>query len=260
MSRVENEDGWDDDFGGFGDETNYDEEEFGDFSESKITELQASPVKTSTIDNNANKQGFENNLKVDSILSQTAALLDASINNSARNEVVEKCIAQILDDIPESSHTVEPQDRTSENPLLDPSAADSFVSDVMQTVDHASIEPRLLRNLLFVAVSGISDPRKICELLTPLSELQLPYKETNPMAQDAPPLSIEEIQAIISVQESQSLLDSQATDLESTLEHALQSIDVLIAAKEQELAKKKDAIDAYNQVIQTLVAQATKLH
>ncbi|KAJ2161216.1 hypothetical protein GGF46_001644 [Coemansia sp. RSA 552] len=53
--------------------------------------------------------------------------------------------------------------------------------------------------------------------------------------------------------------ESQAGE-KSRLHHALESLRLLVAAKEQEAAKRRDSVLAYNQVIQTLVAQASKLH
>ncbi|KAJ2385148.1 hypothetical protein H4S02_004480, partial [Coemansia sp. RSA 2611] len=50
----------------------------------------------------------------------------------------------------------------------------------------------------------------------------------------------------------------QAT--KAQLNRALCSLNALLADKEQEVARRKDAVLAYNQVIQTLVAQASKLH
>ncbi|KAJ2551759.1 hypothetical protein EV175_003571, partial [Coemansia sp. RSA 1933] len=80
-------------------------------------------------------------------------------------------------------------------------------------------------------------------------------------SKETPLFSIDEVRSIVAAQEpSFDLLNTDTPDTLDTLRHALLSIDSLIAAKEQELAKKKEDIVTYNQVIQKLIAQASRLH
>ncbi|KAJ1871158.1 hypothetical protein LPJ55_004091 [Coemansia sp. RSA 990] len=112
-------------------------------------------------------------------------------------------------------------------------------------------ESRLLSNLLLVAASNL---RQDCysALLQPLSKLKVNSSTTALEAK----LSISEIRrlAACSVDE----LDNEAG--QRSLRQALASIELLVSEKQQLVDKQRDEVDAYNQVIQRLVAQATKLH
>ncbi|KAJ1734290.1 hypothetical protein LPJ72_002427 [Coemansia sp. Benny D160-2] len=158
--------------------------------------------------------------------------------------------------------------------------ADETVAAVLRrnTSTHGEMEPRLLRNLLLVSVASESlDSRDIRYLLTPLSKIitDLEAHKKKKHSKKLPLLTMEEIQAIALSQEQQPSLsedlvesNSQANGVDGddddnvlgALKHALVSIDALIVAKTQEIDKKRDDIVAYNQVIQKLIAQASKLH
>ncbi|KAJ2778241.1 hypothetical protein H4R18_004717 [Coemansia javaensis] len=120
-------------------------------------------------------------------------------------------------------------------------------------------EPRLLRNLALVAVAGDLPGIETPRLLTPLAELKrMAARAVAPPSEPDPPplLPIDEIRRIAALEPGH----SAAPDLPLLLRHALRSIDALTEAKAAEAAKRRDAVDVYNQVIQTLVAQASKLH
>ncbi|KAJ2005621.1 hypothetical protein GGI04_002173 [Coemansia thaxteri] len=81
------------------------------------------------------------------------------------------------------------------------------------------------------------------------------FGSASPEPAEAPPeiamLDIDKVRQIAG--------DSEET-APALLSQALHTVNALIADKEREVAKRRDAVLAYNQVIQTLVAQAAKLH
>ncbi|KAJ1730582.1 hypothetical protein LPJ61_002937 [Coemansia biformis] len=138
--------------------------------------------------------------------------------------------------------------------LLPPRAVEGIVADQRGSgAELAGAEPRLLRNLILVALSGDLSAADKALLLTPSSELKRLTAEAETKAQDSAPLSIDQIRHAAAQ-------DGSSPEQMAMLRRALSSIDRLTAAKRQEVAKRRDAIDAYNQVIQALVAQASKLH
>ncbi|KAJ2394930.1 hypothetical protein GGI23_004498 [Coemansia sp. RSA 2559] len=261
-------------FGVFGDE-NYDYEDFGDFGDfGEPTSMQSQAPVTETngvAARSINQQSPDTNTPslVDSTLEQTAALFDDSLTDEIRNETLEKCIRNVFGQAPDPANEIDREqgklkDMRLENGLLSPNTANDLVTDILRrTTDRAETEPRLLRNLLLVsAASGNLDPQDIRHLLTPLWKIKALETQQKEQSKETPLFNIDEIQSIAAAQEpSSELLDTTSQpDALNTLKHALLSIDALIATKEQALAKKKDDIVTYNQVIQKLIAQASKLH
>ncbi|KAJ2482924.1 hypothetical protein IWW56_000766 [Coemansia sp. RSA 2131] len=137
--------------------------------------------------------------------------------------------------------------------LLPSTTVDTTVSHMLDSTGAAVVEPRLVKNMLLIAASSdLSEPHQT-KLLTPLSEQSLNGRD---IAIDSEHLDISEIRRL-----SACSADSLATDDgQELLRRGLKSLDMMVALREQDVVKRRDAIDAYNQVIQTLVAQATRLH
>ncbi|KAJ1667165.1 hypothetical protein IW140_001581 [Coemansia sp. RSA 1813] len=276
MSEIGNGSEHDDEFGMFGDE-NYDNEDFGDFGDfnelaSKQTNEPVAVAEANGVDTIYKKQlgtDPETPSLVDSTLEQASALLDDSMPGRPWNETLEKCIRDVFK-VPNTDSEIDEEqarlrDMRLDNDLFSSDSTNDFITDVLRRrTDCAETEPRLLRNLLLVSVaSGNFDSQDIRYLLTPLCQIKALETQKMEQEKETPLFSIEEIQSIATDQEpSLDLIDgaSLQTDTIDTLRHALLSIDTLITAKEQELTKKKDDIVTYNQVIQKLIAQASKLH
>ncbi|KAJ2290761.1 hypothetical protein IW141_003071 [Coemansia sp. RSA 355] len=140
-------------------------------------------------------------------------------------------------------------------PLLPSSTVDTTVSRMLDGTGAAGVEPRLVKNMLLIAASGDLSELHQTKLLTPLSELSL-SNNGHDIATDSKHIDISEIRRLAACS-----ADSLATVAgQESLRRALKSLDTMIALREQDVVKRRDAIDAYNQVIQTLVAQATRLH
>ncbi|KAJ2521275.1 hypothetical protein GGI11_002060, partial [Coemansia sp. RSA 2049] len=222
---------------------------------------------------------------IDSTLAQAASLLDGALSDHARGETLEKCMSNIFSNFPDcnDSSKIDGEEpkldelRLDNNNNDDDSSyiatttmsttnADETVAAVLRrnTSTHGEMEPRLLRNLLLVSVVSESlDSRDIRYLLTPLSKIiiDLEAHKKKKHSKKLPLLTVEEIQAIALSQEQQPSLSGdlvesnpQANGVDDdddnalgALKHALVSIDALIAAKAQEIDKKRDDIVAYNQ-------------
>ncbi|KAJ1842141.1 hypothetical protein LPJ70_003943 [Coemansia sp. RSA 2708] len=234
----------DDEFGGFGEEFRGSDvdDDFGDFNDFGEPET---PVKEPTPER----------APVESVLTASRALFRPSADRAEQLTVLKQCTDMAFGTDCEQPEAPRPQLPVA---LLSPSKVSNTVSSLAATRDLAvAAEPRLVRNLLLLAaVSPHTPEARQRELLTPLSELSLADNSGDHVAKDATALDIGEIRRLAA--QSADLLDSAAG--RASLGHALESIRFLVAAKEQEVAKRKDAVDAYNHVIQTLVAQATKLH
>ncbi|KAJ2663317.1 hypothetical protein IWW48_001419 [Coemansia sp. RSA 1200] len=237
---------------------------------------------------------------IDSTLAQAAPLLDNALSDHARGETLEECISNIFSNLPDCNDSSkidigEPKldklrlDNNNyyynddDGPCIATTTtgttnADETVAAVLRrnTSTREEMEPRLLRNLLLVSVASESlDSRDIRYLLTPLSKIIIDLEaHKKKHSKKLPLLTVEEIQAIALSQEQQPSLpedlaennpqgngvDDDDDNVLGALKHALVSIDALIAAKVQEIDKRRDDIVAYNQVIQKLIAQASKLH
>ncbi|KAI8320410.1 hypothetical protein GQ54DRAFT_312686 [Martensiomyces pterosporus] len=185
-------------------------------------------------------------------------MLNGLEGHGDRVQVIRKCLDLTFGDI---ETTAENMHARPQSPVI---ALDTAIKGGIpktatnSTAGQATGEPRLLRNLLLIALSARLPDECWEHLLTPLSELRIEAIHSDEMAAEAAPLSIDEVRRIAA-----QLPDtgSGAADQQiAVLERALRSIDLLVSAKEKEVAKRRDEIDTYNQVIQTLVAQASKLH
>ncbi|KAJ2460490.1 hypothetical protein GGF42_000811 [Coemansia sp. RSA 2424] len=248
---VEDGGGSEDEFGGFGDDLDDFEAEFGDFDEAP-TIVAVSKVEQS-------------GPSIDTVLNCTSALFAAAKDSEGCSETIRKCLAQVIDDcdqLPGVSAVPELHSASLTSRELE-SCIEGCIEGCIESCIESSVtalspptaselEPRLLQNVLVVALSTkLSDDLRM-RLLTPSSELSA---EEAQLLDEAPPTvalyDIDKVRQIVSG--SEQLAPAQ-------LKRALSSINALIADQEQEVARRKDAVLAYNQVIQTLVAQASKLH
>ncbi|KAJ2490614.1 hypothetical protein IWW37_002988 [Coemansia sp. RSA 2050] len=244
IQQVEDGDGAEDDFGGFGDEF---ETGFDDFDEASFTPPVLAPVRAAT-----NKLE-QHRPSVDTVLASTSLLFAAAEDCGSYVEAIQQCLAQIFDG--QDRLTAVPDDSSQISGLLSPGELESCLKKLTSTSTAlASLEPgpRLLQNMLVVALSATLSDEVRARLLTPLSKLSI---EEAQLLDEAPSTAafydIDTVRQIASGTE-------QATTAQ--LSQALCSLNALLADKEQEIARRKDAVLAYNQVIQTLVAQASKLH
>ncbi|KAJ2502877.1 hypothetical protein GGH96_000747 [Coemansia sp. RSA 1972] len=140
-------------------------------------------------------------------------------------------------------------------PLLPSTTVDTTVSRMLDDAEATDVEPRLVKNLLLIAASSDLSELHQTKLLTPLSEQSLSNNGRD-IATDSEHIDISEIRRLAACSTG-SLATNAGQEL---LRRALKSLDTMVALREQDVVKRRDAIDAYNQVIQTLVAQATRLH
>ncbi|KAJ1641879.1 hypothetical protein J3B02_001314 [Coemansia erecta] len=275
-----------DDFGGFGepnaDSTGDDFGDFGDFNDFEPISAQvvAETSKPFTSDDTEDTKSLSETVSkpkksvdieasvIDALLTKTTPLFDPLEASSIDDKValLSQCLAQSFDMITVPSFN----STTAADPDSDPFGYidDSHdpTSSISSLLNNAQIpfpeEPRLLWNLIFSIVADKIPESIRTLLLTPQSELDAAsgiaqenqYRDSDVPEEPAALLCIDRIRQLAAQDAASS---SSSTDM---LFLAIRSLDSLISAKEQEIAKRKDAIDAYNQVIQTLVVQATKLH
>ncbi|KAJ2456157.1 hypothetical protein EV183_000083 [Coemansia sp. RSA 2336] len=218
-------------FGSF----NNDVDEFGDFNDFDDFEAPETPADTPTI----------------SPLEALLSLSDAYFQNPGDRHKHQQTTLECLNMAFDTAKDIQPPASIPETALLN----DDIHAAVMR-LDCTSdgpleVEPRLLSNLLLVAASNVQQDC-YSELLQPLSNLKV--NSSAAALEDQP--SIAEIRrlAACSVDE----LDNESG--RKSLRQALASIELLASEKQQLVDKQRDEVDAYNQVIQRLVAQATKLH
>ncbi|KAJ2700063.1 hypothetical protein H4218_002233 [Coemansia sp. IMI 209128] len=244
FQEVDGEDGAEDDFGGFGDEF---ETGFDDFDEAPFTPPALAPVIAATNKVEQRKHS------VDTVLASTSLLFSAAGDHDSRTETIQQCLAQIFDD--QARLPALRDDSGQTFCLLSPGELESCLGSLTSTASTlTSIEPgpRLLQNTLAVALStSLSDEVRV-RLLTPLSKLSL---ENTQLSDEVPATA-----ALYDIDTVRQIASGTEQATKAQLNRALCSLNALLADKEQEVARRKDAVLAYNQVIQTLVAQASKLH
>ncbi|KAJ1951022.1 hypothetical protein EC988_004174 [Linderina pennispora] len=243
--------GDDDDFGGFGDfgqetgadnaNTATDFDDFGDFDDFDSAPVsEPDPAQPPAVPSLAPT--------ADPVLSAAQALFNGATGDSEQTDIVQQCLELAFG----STEAVEIDTHTGSTvtTAADAASIDSLERSLRKCAPGAS-ESRLLRNLVWIALAANVPEEFKSDLLTPLSVLRAQARSDNQGAQELDPLTIEDIRLIAT-----GTSDAQDEDIV----RALQSIDQLIKARMGEVAKKKEEIDTYNQVIQTLVAQASKLH
>ncbi|KAJ2007969.1 hypothetical protein H4R26_000477 [Coemansia thaxteri] len=238
----------DDDFGGFGeeaDEFGAEADEFGDFG-SASPEVNAIP----TIAADSSKP--RGPPSIEAVLAQTSTLFGADRNPEDNTAALSECLAQIFGSPTQSlSPLVGPGECSA---VLAPSELECCITRLASTSDTCltvKAEPRLLQNILVVALAAKLPDSTRTRLLTPLSELSIGKAQPAEAPPEIAMLDIDKVRQIAG--------DSEET-APALLSQALHTVNALIADKEREVAKRRDAVLAYNQVIQTLVAQAAKLH
>ncbi|KAJ2062781.1 hypothetical protein GGI17_002169 [Coemansia sp. S146] len=244
IQQAGNGGGAEDDFGGFGDEF---EADFDDFDEAPFTA--AAPAIVTTKEEEEEKS----RPSIDTVLARTSMLFVATEDYESCAETIHQCLTQIFDDHGPLPAVPEASDQNSV--LLMPSELESCLENSVSTskaLTSLEPEPRLLQNVLMVALStSLSDDVRM-RLLTPSSELST---EEAQLLAEVPPTA-----ALYDIGQVRQISNSSEQTTPTQLSRALCSLNTLIADKEQEVARRKDAVLAYNQVIQTLVAQASKLH
>ncbi|KAJ2712151.1 hypothetical protein H4R19_002903 [Coemansia spiralis] len=191
------------------------------------------------------------------LLDSTLARLDALLSRSpgggdSRLEALGECLDCVFGSV--AAGQAAPAVCEAPEWLLSEDAVQRAVAGRPSSDAPASAEPRLLRNLILVALSGDLAATDKAHLLTPSAELARQTAEAEASAQqESAPLTIDQIRLAAAQ-------DEPGADQAAMLRRALASIELLTAAKKQEVVKRKDAIDVYNQVIQALVVQASKLH
>ncbi|KAJ2745090.1 hypothetical protein GGI20_002423 [Coemansia sp. BCRC 34301] len=233
--HAEDENGSTDEFGGFGDEV----DDFVDFVEAPAI---ASAGKV-----------VHGGLSIDTVLAHTSALFGPAKDHSACVGTIQKCLAQVFDDCDLSSVTPTVSER---HPALLTRCKLESCIESLATLSNTSAapepEPRLLQNMLVVALStNLSDDVRM-RLLTPSSELFV--EEVRTLDNKLPAIALYDIDKV------RQIASGSGQPTLSQLSRALGSLNNLITDKEQEVARRKDTVLAYNQVVQTLVAQASKLH
>ncbi|KAJ2873279.1 hypothetical protein GGH93_003347 [Coemansia aciculifera] len=237
--------GAEDDFGGFGDEF---EANFDDFDEAPFTASAPAIVTTKE-----EEEEEKSRPSIDTVLARTSLLFVATEDYKSCAETIHQCLTQIFDDHGPLPAVPEASDQRSA--LLMPSELESCLENSVSTsklLTSLEPEPRLLQNVLVVALSTTLSDDVRMRLLTPSSELST--EEAQLLAEVPPTVALYDIDQVRQISNS----SEQTTP--SQLSRALCSLNTLIANKEQEVTRRKDAVLAYNQVIQTLVAQASKLH
>ncbi|KAJ2419725.1 hypothetical protein GGF41_004525, partial [Coemansia sp. RSA 2531] len=232
-----------DDFGGFGDEF---EADFDDFDEAPFT------VTTPAIVT-ASEEEEQSRPSIDTVLARTSLLFVEPENYESCAETIHQCLTQIFDDHDMLPTVPEVPDQSSA--LLTPGELKSCLETSVSTskaLAALELEPRLLQNVLLVGLSTTLPDDVRMRLLTPLSELST---EEAQILGEVPPTA-----ALYDIEQVRLISNSSEPNTPAQLSRVLCSLNALIADKEQEVARRKDAVLAYNQVIQTLVAQASKLH
>lgn len=192
-------------------------------------------------------------LSIDSVLSMASPLFSKNQHTKEdyenRVELIKGCMAKIF-----GNHDTEVSTPSSYEPLslMTPRQIHDAIGPVAKIDNEVSKTDRqLLRKI--VLASALCDPKQPTDKLLGLPNSQTTNEGTTTAAatttEDTCPLPLDKVRQIVSIKDS--------TDQQ--LKHALYSIDTMISAKQEEVAKRKDAIDAYNQVIQTLVDQASKI-
>ncbi|KAJ1900337.1 hypothetical protein LPJ66_001539 [Kickxella alabastrina] len=246
-----------DDFGGFGDNDNNsaaDFDDFGDFNEFGISD--APELLTVLVVNKHIEESVPVS-DVDRVLAKAKSLIDSSTDSyDNRAAILDECLDQALGSTQQQLHGEHIESNAHSNIGGAEEAEDMLERLIgsglpLNVINIPASEPRLLRNLVLIAAATKLPEELHSQLLMPVAQTESATNQTRKQAPAAiPMLDIDRIRQ----------LELQSTSSEESLRHALKSINALISAKEKEIAKRKDSIEAYNQVIQTLVAQATKLH
>ncbi|PIA19692.1 hypothetical protein COEREDRAFT_5506 [Coemansia reversa NRRL 1564] len=229
------------------------EDDFGDFGDFELDDFSnTSELHTplTTI------MPTQNHPSIESVLTRGGALFGQSAEDGIQTEALEDCLAHVFGS---PSNFIE--EKTTESlpqvDLLSKCQIESYISKISRGPALEETEPRLLRNMLVVAMrTDLSDEYKEL-LLTPLSQLESRINVLGKISPTNSLLALDEIRQISTLELD--FMESDTRQIEQ-LQHALDSITQLIETKEQEITKQNDSISAYNQVIQTLVAQASKLH
>ncbi|KAJ2464361.1 hypothetical protein GGI03_003278 [Coemansia sp. RSA 2337] len=243
MQQAEDGGGPEDDFGGFGDEF---EADFDDFDEAPFT------VATPAIVT-ASEEEEQSRPSIDTVLARTSLLFVAPEDYESCAETIHQCLTQIFDDHDMLPTVPEVPDQSSA--LFTPGELKSCLDTSVSTskaLATLELEPRLIQNVLLVGLSTTLPDDVRMRLLTPLSELST---EKAQILGEVPPTA-----ALYDIEQVRQISNSSEPNTPAQLSRVLCSLNALIADKEQEVARRKDAVLAYNQVIQTLVAQASKLH
>ncbi|KAJ2761272.1 hypothetical protein IWQ56_005292 [Coemansia nantahalensis] len=223
-----------------------DDDDFGDFGDFGAVAPEPEP----TAEDAGPPQG-----PVESTLARLDALLSRPPDSDDdRLKVLDDCLERVLG--PAATSPEAPAAHGDPSWLLSEDAVQRAVAGGHgdnEAAAAAAAEPRLLRNLILATVSSDLAAADRSRLLTPLADLKRRATTAEAGAQAPGPLPIDQIRLLAAQ-------DEPGADQAALLRRALASIDLLVAAKAEEVAKRKDAVDAYNQVIQALVAQASKLH
>ncbi|KAJ1910045.1 hypothetical protein GGI09_002968 [Coemansia sp. S100] len=244
MQQAEDGDGAEDDFCGFGDEF---EADFDDFDEAPFT------VATPAIVTASEEEEEQSRPSIDTVLARTSLLFVAPEVYESGAETIHQCLTQIFNNHDTLPTVPEVPDQSSA--LLTPGELKSCLDTSVSTskaLATLELEPRLIQNVLLVGLSTTLPDDVRMRLLTPLSELST---EEAQILGEVPPTA-----ALYDIEQVRLISNSSEPNTPAQLSRVLCSLNALIADKEQEVARRKDAVLAYNQVIQTLVAQASKLH
>ncbi|KAJ2805880.1 hypothetical protein H4R20_001918 [Coemansia guatemalensis] len=238
---------------GFSNTAPDDEDDFGDFGDFNELDNFSNASETHTpVDTAAPTQSHPS---IESALARAGALFSQSADAGIQAEALEDCLTHVFG--ARSTGIEGPAQALPQVDLLSSCQIESYIAKIAAGPALEETEPRLLRNMLVVAMSAdLSDEYREL-LLTPLSQLQSKTNGSGKGSAATSLLALDEIRQIAT--QGVDLMENDACQIER-LQHALDSITQLTEIKEQEIAKQKDAISAYNQVIQTLVAQASKLH
>ncbi|KAJ1813224.1 hypothetical protein LPJ56_005237, partial [Coemansia sp. RSA 2599] len=262
-----------DDFGGFG-ETNSEAtgDDFGDFGD--FDDFEPMPAQTTRSSGTASEsrppppqsvampaaEAKPETSNLDALLTKAAPLFDRSdVSIDDKAALLSQCLSQSLLDIGGPTTNGSADDLDPPSHVDSPDLATVSSSLLSSTRGSFPDEPRLLWNLVFSAITDKIPESTLSLLLTPRSELEA-ASGIAMQAQHADDDAAAEEPALLSIDRIRQLAAQDVLDNADLLALALRSLDALISAREQEVVKRKDAIDAYNQVIQTLVVQATKLH
>ncbi|KAJ2719798.1 hypothetical protein GGI07_004993 [Coemansia sp. Benny D115] len=264
LDDFENPKDAEDDFGSFGEDGDQDSfadfgdfGEFNDFESSTDTQQPDSPPAIAT--ENSSKTIIDEPKVlsgVEQVLHSARPLIDSKFGLKGENvaAVLDQCLEQALGN---SVHqlVVDLDTKPIAPTLQADSKLERIISDVLSETanQNAQPEPRLLRNLILSAAATNMPELFANQLLVPLSELRV-SEESNADDGDSADHG-----ALLDIDQLRQLAAQDSGNVQ-LLKRALESVDLLIAAREQEISKQRDSIVAYNQVIQTLVAQASKLH
>ncbi|KAJ2881672.1 hypothetical protein IWW38_005765, partial [Coemansia aciculifera] len=162
QESAEDGTGTEDEFGGFGDDFDDSEADFGDFAEAPAIAA-------------VDKEG-QRVTSIESVLAHTSSLFAATKDHEDCAETMRNCLARALHNCEEllASTSAVPDVHSA---LLASCKMDKCIESLVATPNPppvAELEPRLLQNVLAIALSStkLSDDLRV-RLLTPLAELSV---------------------------------------------------------------------------------------